>query len=321
MPASDGPVLAVSLGDPAGVGPDVCAMALGEDVGARLVLVGDIKAFRERAAVLGLGSAVEVSGARLVDVPAGGDVAAGRPNESHARAVLASIDVAVGMAVAGDADGIVTGPVSKAVLASAEPDFIGQTEYVAKRACVARPVMAMIGKRLRVALVTTHLPLARVPDAVTPELVCETLVAADRDARSRLGVVAPRWTVLGLNPHAGEQGLLGSEDEERIAPGIAMAVDAGVDARGPVSADTAFLPGALGERDLVLAMYHDQALPVVKRDDFYGTVNATLGLPFVRTSPDHGTAFSLAGTGDADPRPMLAAISLAAKMAVAGRVA
>jgi 4-hydroxythreonine-4-phosphate dehydrogenase len=210
---------------------------------------------------------------------------------------------------------MVTAPVQKSTIAASGVRFSGHTEYLAERCGVARPVMLLVAGDLRVALATTHLPLRAVPDALTTDGLVEVLRIMHADLRDKFALPAPRIAVCGLNPHAGEDGLLGHEDREVIAPAIATARQEGILAHGPVPADTAFTPRELARADAVLAMYHDQGLPVLKHAGFGHAVNITLGLPVLRTSVDHGTALSLAGTGRADPGSLQAAVTLAARLA------
>jgi 4-hydroxythreonine-4-phosphate dehydrogenase len=213
---------------------------------------------------------------------------------------------------------MVTGPVNKAVINEGGIPFTGHTEYLAELTGAELPVMMLTAGDFRVALVTTHLPLADVPAAITADRVELTLKIIDRDLRNRLGIARPRLLVCGVNPHAGECGHLGREEIEVIRPVIARLVEAGVEALGPLPADTAFTRDRLAQADIVVAMYHDQGLPVLKYAGFGQAVNVTLGLPIIRTSVDHGTALDIAGTGRADPGSLLAAITMAARMAGTG---
>ena len=212
---------------------------------------------------------------------------------------------------------MVTAPVHKGVINDAGIGFTGHTEYLAERAKAAHVVMMLVGGGLRVALATTHLPLSQVPGAITTENLLRTLQVLDADLRRRFRIARPRILVAGLNPHSGESGHLGREDIEVIAPAIAAAAAAGIAARGPIPADTLFVPERLKDADCALAMYHDQGLPVLKYASFGRGVNVTLGLPFVRTSVDHGTALELAGTGKADPGSLIEATKLAIELASA----
>ena len=211
----------------------------------------------------------------------------------------------------GTFDAMVTAPVHKGVINDAGVPFQGHTEYLAGRLGCRRPVMLLVAGDLRVAVATTHLPLRRVPDALSRELLAGTLEVLDAGLRERFRIERPRILVCGLTPHAGQSGHLGSEEIDVIAPAVAAARDAGIDARGPLPADTAFTPASLAGVDAVLAMFHDQGLPVLKHAGFGRGVNITLGLPIVRTSVDHGTALDLAATGRADPGSLRAALDLA----------
>jgi 4-hydroxythreonine-4-phosphate dehydrogenase len=237
---------------------------------------------------------------------------AGRLDPANAGYVLGLLDRAVSGCLGGEFGAMVTAPVHKGVINDAGVPFTGHTEYLASRCGGTLPVMMLVGGGLRVALATTHLPLARVPAAITASRLESVLGILDRDLRRLLGIRRPRILVLGLNPHAGEGGHLGREEVETIGPALERLRKAGLRLDGPVPADTGFLPERLEKVDAVLAMYHDQGLPVLKRAAFGHAVNVTLGLPIVRTSVDHGTALDLAGTGRADPGSLVAALRLAA---------
>jgi len=226
---------------------------------------------------------------------------------------LHTLERAIDGCVTHEFDALVTGPVHKGVINDAGIDFTGHTEFLAQR-CGCSTVMLLAAPDLRVALATTHLPLAAVSRQITAARLEQVLVILQRDLKRWFGVADPTILVCGLNPHAGESGHLGREEIDVIAPVIGRLAAAGMRLRGPVAADTAFLPANLDGVDAVLAMYHDQGLPVLKRHDFAHTVNVTLGLPFVRTSVDHGTALDLAGTGRADPSSLVAAMTLARKL-------
>ncbi len=322
MPTRSRPCLALTAGDPAGIGYELVAMLGDRKLAADIVLLCDVMALERRSIEMGerfwpqaydQDNPAPIS---AIYTPLGTAPVAGKPDPRNAPGVIYSLELASRMLMTyGQADGVVTGPVSKEILAQALPGFTGQTELLAKHAEVDLPVMAMVGPNLKVALATTHLPLSEVPAAITEERILGVLRVADRDARDRLGMERRRWKVCGLNPHAGEGGLLGKEEKEVIEPAVRRAQEEGINATGPIPADTAFLPGNVSEDDFFLAMYHDQVLPVVKRDDFAATVNVTFGLPYVRTSVGHGTAFELAGKGIADVGPLLSAIDLAAQMA------
>jgi len=240
----------------------------------------------------------------------------GAPAAENAAAVIRSIERAVAFAVAGEASAIATPPISKkALYDGADFPYPGHTEFLAALGGARRAVMMLACGELRVVPVTIHIPLRAVPDALSEELVVETARIVDRALRRDFGVPAPRLAVAGLNPHAGEQGAMGREDIEIIAPAIARLRATGVDASGPLPADTMFHPAARARYDAALCMYHDQALIPIKTLAFDRGVNVTLGLPFIRTSPDHGVAFDIAGRGVADPTSMIEAIQLAARLA------
>jgi 4-hydroxythreonine-4-phosphate dehydrogenase len=252
---------------------------------------------------------------QVLDVPLAAPCVAGRLDPANARHVLNLLDRAIDGALAGEFAAIVTAPVQKSVINDAGVPFTGHTEYLAQRTHAAHPVMLLAAASLRVALATTHLPLRAVSDAITAALLDTTLRILHDDVRRLWGMSRPRIAVCGLNPHAGESGHLGSEDRDVIAPAIARARAAGMLVDGPLPADTVFVPRALSNYDVVLAMYHDQGLPVLKHSGFGHAVNVTLGLPIVRTSVDHGTALDLAGTGRADAGSLIAATRLAIEFA------
>lgn len=258
---------------------------------------------------LGSGAHFEI---RHLPLPA--PVEPGRLDTRNARWVLALLDAALAGCRDGTFDAMVTAPVQKSVINDAGVAFTGHTEYLAERCAVPRPVMLLVAGTLRVALATTHLPLSAVSGAITGESLDEILRIVDSDLRARWRIARPRIAVCGLNPHAGEGGHLGREEMEVIAPAIARARAAGIDASGPWPADTVFTPRQLERFDVVLSMFHDQGLPVLKHAGFGNAVNVTLGLPILRTSVDHGTALDMAGTGRADSGSLIAAIELAAAL-------
>jgi 4-hydroxythreonine-4-phosphate dehydrogenase len=238
-------------------------------------------------------------------------VVAGRLDIGNAGYVLELIRDSARGCLSGHYAAMVTAPVQKSTLIESGALFSGHTEFLAELTHSPRPLMLLVAGNLRVALATTHLPLRAVPDALTKETLVELLTILNDGLKERFGLVRPRIVVCGLNPHAGESGHLGREDIEVIAPAVQRAIQAGIAARGPVPADTAFTPRQLKDADAVLAMYHDQGLPVLKYAGFGNAVNVTLGLPIIRTSVDHGTALDLAGTGRADPGSLIAAVQLA----------
>jgi len=316
----------LTSGEPAGIGPDLCVDIAGRDHGFELVVAGDGAVLAERAAQLGRPLILEsyepsapaephrAGRIRLLEHKTRAPVRAGRLDPANAGHVLSLLDAAADGCLRGEFDAMVTAPVHKGVIADAGVPFTGHTEYLARRLGCPLPVMLLVAGELRVALATTHLPLRAVPDAVTRELLAGILDVLDAGLRGRFRIPRPRILVCGLNPHAGEGGHLGAEEIEVIGPAIDAARGRGIDARGPLPADTAFTPASLAGGDAVLAMFHDQGLPVLKHAGFGRGVNVTLGLPILRTSVDHGTALDLAGTGRADPGSLAAALDLAAWM-------
>ncbi|MEI9997166.1 MAG: 4-hydroxythreonine-4-phosphate dehydrogenase PdxA [Rhizomicrobium sp.] len=304
---ADAPIL-ITMGEPAGIGPEVAVAAfaaLGGRIGGHaLRLTGDPEVFRS----VGFAGDVLATTAKASRVP-------GKPDGANAAAVIAAIELAVAQAQRGEAAAVVTAPINKAVLAQAGFPHPGHTEFLAALTGSPRAVMMLASDVLRVVPLTVHMPLAQVPGAITAAAIVETgeivLAALKRD----FGIAAPRLAVAGLNPHAGEDGVLGGEDGAAIAPAVAALLARGHDVRGPLPADTLFHAEARARYDAALCMYHDQALIPIKTLSFWDGVNVTLGLPIVRTSPDHGTAFDIAGTGKADTRSMIAAIKMAAAMA------
>ena len=317
------PTLAVTAGEPAGVGPDLCAALAARRTDCRVVLIGDRtlygRARGRRALARSLPDYDPGTPAKrrveVLHVPLAAPCRPGHLDPANARYVLSLLDRAADGCLAGEFDAMVTAPVHKGVVNDAGIAFTGHTEYLAARTGAVRPVMMLVGGGLRVALATTHLPLSRVPAAITATLLDSVLGILDADLRRRFGLRRPRIMVCGLNPHAGEGGHLGREELEVIGPTLERLRTRGLRLDGPVPADTAFLPARLAHVDAVLALYHDQGLPVLKRAAFGHAVNVTLGLPIVRTSVDHGTALDLAGTQRADPGSLLAALALAADIA------
>jgi 4-hydroxythreonine-4-phosphate dehydrogenase len=290
-------VIALTSGEPAGIGPELCVRLAAERFPARLVAIGD------RALLAGF--------PEIEHVPLAQPRVPGRLDPANSRYVLAVLERALAGCLSGEYHAMVTAPVQKSVINDAGIAFTGHTEFLAEQAHADHVVMMLVGGGLRVALATTHLPLSEVPRTITRDLIIKSLRVLDRDLRSRFRIQKPRILVAGLNPHSGESGHLGREDLEIITPAIKAS---GVDASGPIPADTLFVPDRLKQADAVLAMYHDQGLPVLKYASFGRGVNVTLGLPFVRTSVDHGTALDLAGTGTADPGSLIEAVKLAIEL-------
>ncbi len=325
--------LAITVGEPAGIGPDICLDLAGDppQPDLELTFIGDAGHLSARAAARGLALQILPFDPRLAPVSASLATLrvwqvdlpclpqAGRPDPANALALLEGLDHAVAGCLDGRFDAVVTAPLDKGVICDAGIPFSGHTEYLAARTGTAQVVMLLVADRLRVALATTHLPLRQVPDALTIDGLTGTLRILDHDLRSRFGIARPRIAVCGLNPHAGERGHLGREEIDVIGPAIAAGQALGLDLTGPLPADTLLTPARLAPFDAVLAMYHDQGLPVLKYAGFGQAVNVTLGLPIIRTSVDHGTAYDLAGTGKADAGSLRAAVTLAAELVRAGR--
>jgi 4-hydroxythreonine-4-phosphate dehydrogenase len=338
------PTLAITVGEPAGIGPEIAiraAWALRDQ--ANCVLVGDAAFLALTASLIDPAirlAALSTQALRngglphfgveriaVVDVPLAAHVVPGVLDAENGRAVLATLDLALEGVKAGWFEAIVTAPLQKSTINQAGVAFSGHTEYLADKTNTPQVVMMLAGQPagdqpyLRVALATTHLPLRAVPDAITQDGLARVLDILHADLRDKFGIASPRILVTGLNPHAGENGYLGREEIEIIEPALAQAQARGIDARGPYPADTLFQPKYLSEADCVLAMYHDQGLPVLKHATFGRGINVTLGLPLIRTSVDHGTALDLAaqGLGLADCGSMEEAIRAAMAMVVASR--
>ncbi|MDO5059667.1 MAG: 4-hydroxythreonine-4-phosphate dehydrogenase PdxA [Neisseria sp.] len=321
------PLIAVTSGEPAGIGPDICLDLAAHTQPCRPVILGDIGLLRERAEMLGKTVTLREFSPELPEkqgvldvwhIPLNQTAEAGRLNPANAPYVLQLLDTAY----QGISDGLfaamVTAPVHKGVINDAGGAFFsGHTEYLAEKSGTPRVVMMLAGGGLRVALATTHLPLKDVPAALTAESLAETVQILHRDLQQKFGIAHPVIFAAGLNPHAGEGGHLGREEIDVITPVLSRLKTAGIDIRGPYPADTLFQPFMLKDADAVLAMYHDQGLPVLKFASFGRGVNITLGLPFIRTSVDHGTALDLAGSGRADSGSLYAALECACEMAAA----
>jgi len=315
------PRLAVTAGEPAGVGPELIARLAATPLAADLVAITDRDLLARAAARCGLRLAlVDDDGSpcahrqsgclRVHHLPLDVAEIPGRPDPRNASHVLATLAEAADGCLAGRYAAVVTAPLQKATINEAGIRFSGHTEFFAERSG-ADVVMMLASPELRVALATTHLPLAAVPAAITPDALGRTLRIVHAELRAKFGIAQPRIAVLGLNPHAGEGGHLGREELDTIIPLLEALRADGMQLIGPLPADTAFVPAQRSRYDAVLAMYHDQALPVLKSEAFDRTVNLTLGLPFIRTSVDHGTALDLAGSGRADPASLVAATRLA----------
>ncbi len=332
-----GPLLAVSQGDPAGIGPEITLKAWlrRDEIGAPFLVLSDPAHMKAQAARLGLRVPVQscdASEARAVFstalpvAPLSHEATAepGRPDPATAPSTIESIETAVALVRGGQASAVVTNPIAKQVLYQSGFPHPGHTEFLAALSAgpggpAPHPVMMLWCEELAVVPVTVHVPLRSVPDALTTELIVATGRIVHREMKARFGVAAPRLALTGLNPHAGESGAMGTEDLAVVAPAIGDLRREGIDAKGPFPADTLFHPAARQGYDVALAMYHDQALIPIKTIAFDRAVNVTLGLPFIRTSPDHGTAFDIAGRGVARPDSLIAALRLAARLSRAAK--
>ena len=333
MPSRSSIPLALTQGDPAGIGPDITLAAWlrrGELGLPPFLFLGDAGVLAARASQLGLNvplkeadpaTACDVfrDALPILSIEAGMDVVAGQPHVGTAKGTIAAIEKAVSLSMTGETSAVVTNPIAKSVLYDAGFGFPGHTEFLADLATRATgkavmPVMLLAGPKLRAIPVTIHIPLKDVPQALTSNLIIETCRITDHDLRTRFGISKPRLAVAGLNPHAGENGALGKEDDDIIRPAIDALRSEGIDAFGPLPADTMFHDEARRRYDVAICMYHDQALIPAKALGFDDSVNVTLGLPFVRTSPDHGTAFGIAGKGIAKEDSLVAALRLASEI-------
>ncbi|WP_105426709.1 4-hydroxythreonine-4-phosphate dehydrogenase PdxA [Neorhizobium tomejilense] len=332
--------LALTQGDPAGIGPDITLVAWASRQAYDLppfLFLGDPAVLKARAVMLGLDvpireadseSAMSIFGDALpvLPIPAGAEIAAGQPHVATAKGTIQAIETAVSLSLEGKAAGTVTNPIAKSVLYQAGFGFPGHTEFLAALAERATgkkilPVMMLAGPKLRAIPVTIHIPLKDVPAALSADLIAETCRIAHHDLKIRFGIDKPRLAVAGLNPHAGEDGAIGREDQDVIHPAIFKLRAEGLHVFGPLPADTMFHDEARARYDVAICMYHDQALIPAKALGFDTSVNVTLGLPFIRTSPDHGTAFGIAGQGVARETSLVEAIKLAGKLALTSKAA
>lgn len=313
--------IAVTPGEPAGIGPDLALGLECPDPDVELVLIADAGLMARRAALLGNARPLSAyarncrSARSLLETPGCINAAAGRVDAANGRYVLDTLDRAIKGCLDGEFDALVTGPVQKSAINAAGYAFTGHTEYLALHAGGVTPVMMLVSGKLRVALATTHLPLAAVPGAISRPVLMHVIREVHRTLAADYGIAHPCIGVCGLNPHAGEGGYLGREEIEVIAPAIEALASEGLRLEGPLPADTAFTPRLRERYDAYVSMFHDQGLPVLKAVGFGEAVNVTLGLPFIRTSVDHGTALDLAGTGRADAGSFEAALRLAVQMA------
>lgn len=317
--------LAITSGEPAGIGPDICLMLARKDRSIPFVVFADRALLQQRAQQMGLritlqpylsGQEVCLQAGQLsvVHVPLAAPCQAGTLNVANATYVLSMLKFATEKCINGEFSALVTAPVQKSVINDAGFPFSGHTEFLAKQCAVEKVVMMLAHSKLRVALVTTHLPLREVADAITQPELTRTIEILHASLQQQFGIQQPRILVAGLNPHAGEGGHLGSEETTIIEPVIQRLRRKGFDLLGPLPADTLFTDQHLDSADATLAMYHDQGLPVLKYSGFGQAVNITLGLPFIRTSVDHGTALGIAGSGQAKPNSLQAALAYASNL-------
>ena len=318
------PILALTAGEPAGIGPDLCIALSHQALPCRLSVLGDVDVLRARAAQLDVrvnfitGDTIpphQTGALHVHHIPVAAPVTPGKLDADNSGHVLGLLDAALAGCMSGAYHAMVTAPVHKGVINDAGFAFTGHTEYLAEHSSTQKVVMMLAGGDLRVALATTHLPLREVADAITPELLEDVIRILHDDLHSKFGIALPRIVVAGLNPHAGESGHLGREEIDIIEPVLERLRAQGMNLVGPLPADTLFSRIRHDPCDAVLAMYHDQGLPVLKYASFGTGVNITLGLPFIRTSVDHGTALDLAGSGRAETSSLLKAIEVATDMA------
>ena len=316
--------LVVTSGEPAGIGPELCLALAASPWAKQIVVVADPDMLAERAHMLDFkvtlckyeAGSSRNSSLQVLPQPLENPAVCGTLDPGNARSLLDGIERAVSGCQSGEFSGLVTAPLQKSVINDAGIDFTGHTEFLANLTSTETPVMLIAAKGLRVALVSTHMPLSNVPGYLTRERITAVIRVLHDDLKQKFGIATPRILVCGLNPHAGESGHLGKEEQDIIEPAIKSCQQDGMDVVGPLPADTAFTP-VVGPADVVLAMYHDQGLPVLKYAGFGTAVNVTLGLPIIRTSVDHGTALDIAGKGSADAGSMLAAVDMAAQLAMA----
>ena len=317
--------LVITAGEPAGIGPDLCVQLAAASPEIPFIVIADKYLLQQRVAQIGIGlqvrdfsaspeSVAQPNTLTVIHVPLVAECHAGVLNAANSEYVLATLRRAVRGCQTGEFSGMVTAPVHKGIINDAGINFTGHTEFLAEQTGTNQVVMMLVGGGMRVALATTHLALKDVPAAITASLLENVLRTIQHDFQHRFGIAQPRILVAGLNPHAGEGGYLGREEIEVMIPVLDKLRAGGMNVSAPLPADTLFTPHKLAQCDCVLAMYHDQGLPVLKHASFGQGVNVTLGMPIIRTSVDHGTALDLAGTGKADSGSLLEAIRLAAQM-------
>lgn len=327
MERNKSPKIIITSGEPAGIGPDICLKLSRRTLDGRLLVIGNETLFKERADQLGITVKLNVVDSvdehidlhqpgqlNILQLPLPVASQAAILNLDNAIYVLQQLETAIDACRSGQFQAMVTCPVHKGVINQAGISFTGHTEFLAEKTATHLPVMMLQNEELRVALVTTHLPLRDVPKVITRELLVDVVKVLQQDLKKRYAITDPVIMVCGLNPHAGEGGYLGDEELRIIEPALQECRAMGINVVGPLSADTIFSEGNIKTADVFLAMYHDQGLPVIKYRGFGQTVNVTLGLPFIRTSVDHGTALELAGTGSADDNSFFHAIKLACNL-------
>ena len=318
-------LIAVTAGDPAGVGPDICLELSNHALSNKIVVLSDPSVLKERAKNLKKNIKITEWDPKKIDNGKlsenslfvwphyfRSDVLCGHPNSENSETVLSSMNSAIDGCKRKIFKGMVTAPVNKAVINQAEFQFTGHTEFIANNTDTETPVMMLAADKFRVALATTHIPLSQVSSSITKEKIINIIEIIHADLKKYFNIQNPKIFVCGLNPHAGENGYLGNEEKTIIEPAIKYLRKKGLSIEGPASADTIFLSEK--KADIFLAMYHDQGLPILKYKGFGNAVNVTLGLPFVRTSVDHGTAYDIAGTGKADARSLISAVEMAFQM-------
>ena len=319
--------IAVSSGDPAGIGPDICIKAFGQKkiYDFSPVIFGDKELFKSRAKTLGINADIQIYKGQeelsndslwIANRDCNLNILPGKPDPNCANFIISNFQQAVKRTISKEFEAVVTCPINKEIINKGGINFTGHTEELAKLSKIDKVVMMLATQELKVALATTHLPLRQVPEYITQDHIEETILIINNDLQKNWKIKNPLIKVLGLNPHAGDGGFLGSEDQEILIPVIKKLNDMGLNISGPHSADTAFINNNQIKPDIVLAMYHDQGLPVIKTIGFGKITNVTLGLPFIRTSVDHGTAYDMAGSIQADESSLIEAAKIAASIAI-----
>ena len=319
--------IAVSSGDPAGIGPDICIKAFGQKkiYDFSPVIFGDKELFKSRAKTLGINADIQIYKGQeelsndslwIANRDCNLNILPGKPDPNCANFIISNFQQAVKRTISKEFEAVVTCPINKEIINKGGINFTGHTEELAKLSKIDKVVMMLATQELKVALATTHLPLREVPEYITQDHIEETILIINNDLQKNWKIKNPLIKVLGLNPHAGDGGFLGSEDQEILIPVIKKLNDMGLNISGPHSADTAFINNNQIKPDIVLAMYHDQGLPVIKTIGFGKITNVTLGLPFIRTSVDHGTAYDMAGSIQADESSLIEAAKIAASIAI-----